>query len=242
MIWKKSLRLAIAGAALFLTVDLAFFSANLTKVMHGGWFPLTIALIVFVVLTTWQRGREIVTHNRTEEEGSLRAFIDELHEREPAVHRAPGTAVFLHPTKETTPLAMRANVEHNNSLHSSVVIVSIDTQKVPTVPESDRVVVDDLGYRDDGISHVRACVGFQDSVDVPRILTLAVQRGLERECEVSTASYFLSRITIVPTDALGMARWRKKLFVAVARNASSPVVYYSLPDERTVVMGSHVPF
>jgi KUP system potassium uptake protein len=137
---------------------------------------------------------------------------------------------------------MRANVEHNNSLHSSVVIVSIDTQKVPSVRESDRVVIDDLGYRDDGISHVHARVGFQDSIDVPRILTLAAERGLERECQVDTASYFLSRITIVPTDAPGMARWRKKLFVAVARNASNPVVYYGLPDERTVVMGSHVPF
>jgi KUP system potassium uptake protein len=242
VIWKKSTWMVLGGAALFLTVDLAFFSANLTKIMHGGWFPLTIALVVFVVLTTWQRGREIVTHNRTKEEGSLRAFIDDLHEREPAVHRAPGTAVFLHPTKETTPLAMRANVEHNNSLHSSVVIVSIDTQKVPSVRESDRVVIDDLGYRDDGISHVHARVGFQDSIDVPRILTLAAERGLERECQVDTASYFLSRITIVPTDAPGMARWRKKLFVAVARNASNPVVYYGLPDERTVVMGSHVPF
>jgi KUP system potassium uptake protein len=110
VLWKRSLWMVFAGAGLFLFVDLAFFSANVTKVLHGGWFPLMIALVVFVVLTTWQRGRELVTRNRTEE-GSLLAFVEELRELDP-LYRAAGTAVFLNATKETTPLAMRANVEH----------------------------------------------------------------------------------------------------------------------------------
>jgi KUP system potassium uptake protein len=232
----------IAGVALFLTVDLAFFAANLTKVQHGGWFPLTIAFVVYMVLMTWQKGREIVTRNRTEEEGPLRAFVEELRTLEPPVYRAPGTGVFLNATKETTPLAMRANVEHNNTLHRSAVIISIHTRNVPHVAEHDQVTIDDLGYQDDGISHVSAQLGFQDDIDVPRILRLAVRRGLEGQCDPNTASYFLSRMTIVLTDAPGMARWRKKLFLAVARNASDPVVYFGLPDDRTVAMGSHVKF
>jgi KUP system potassium uptake protein len=242
VLWHKPWWLVIAGAAIFLTVDLAFFSANLTKVLHGGWFPLTIAAAVFVVLMTWQRGRGIVTRNRTEEEGPLRAFVEELRAKDPPVYRCPGAAVFLTASKETTPLAMRANVEHNNTLHRSVVILSIDTLNVPHVPEADQAIIDDLGYRDDGISHVTARVGFQDHIDVPRILSLAVGRGLERDCDPSTASYFLSRMTIVTTDAPGMAKWRKKLFMAVARNSANPVVYFGLPDDQTVVMGSRVMF
>jgi KUP system potassium uptake protein len=240
--WKKPLWLVLAGAATFLTVDLAFFSANLTKVLHGGWFPLTIAAAVYVVLMTWQRGREIVTRNRSEEEGPLRAFIEELRAKDPPVHRCPGAAVFLTASKETTPLAMRANVEHNNTLHRSVVILSVDTLNVPHVPEVDRVIIDDLGYKDDGISHVTARVGFQDQIDVPRILSVAVARGLERDCDPATASYFISRMTIVPTDAPGLTKWRKKLFMAIARNSANPVTYYGLPDDRTVVMGSQVTF
>jgi KUP system potassium uptake protein len=241
-LWHRPLRVVIAGAVLFLTVDLAFFAANLTKVLHGGWFPLTIAFVVYMVLMTWQKGREIVTRNRTEEEGPLRAFIEELRAVDPPVYRAPGTGVFLNATKETTPLAMRANVEHNNTLHRNAVIMSIHTSNVPHVPEHDQVTIDDLGYQDDGISHVSAQLGFQDDIDVPRILGLAVRRGLEGQCDPNTASYFLSRMTIVSTDAPGMARWRKKLFLAVARNASDPVAYFGLPDDRTVAMGSHVKF
>jgi KUP system potassium uptake protein len=242
VLWNKPMRIVVAGAAAFLTVDLAFFSANLTKVLHGGWFPLTIAAAVFVVLTTWQRGREIVSRNRTEVEGPLGAFVEGLRGKDPPVYRAAGAAVFPHATKETTPLAMRANVEHNNTLHRSAVIVSIQTLNVPHVPEADQVIIDDLGYKDDGISHVTARVGFQDEHDVPRILELARERGLERDCDPVTASYFVSRMTIVPTGAPGMASWRKKLFVAIARNSANPVVYFALPDDRTVVMGSHVSF
>ena len=145
-------------------------------------------------------------------------------------------------SKKTTPLAMRAIVEHSNALHRNVVILSVETLKVPNLPESEQVTIDDLGYRDDGISHVVARVGFQDEIDVPRILALAVARGLEGNCDVDLASYFLSRMTIIPTDAPTMHRWRKKLFMAVARNASNPVTYFRLPDDRTVVMGSHVTF
>jgi KUP system potassium uptake protein len=238
-LWRRPLGLAIAGAALFLTVDLTFFAANLTKVLHGGWFPLSIALVVFVVLTTWQRGREIITRNRTEEEGPLRDFVEEVRALDPPAYRPPRTGVFLNANIETTPLALRANLEHNHVVHACVVILSVETLRVPHVAESERVSIDDLGYRDDGITHVTARFGFQDTIDVPGTLRMAAER-VEGAIQLDAATYFLSRITIVPTDAPGMRRWRKKLFVVVARNAANPVAYFGLPDERTVVIGSHI--
>jgi KUP system potassium uptake protein len=238
-LWGRPWWLVGLGLAAFLTVDLTFFVANLPKVLHGGWFPLLIALVVFVVLTTWQRGREIVTRNRTEEEGPLQAFVEEVHALDPPAYRPPRTGVFLNANRETTPLALRANLEHNRAVHANVVIVSVQTLRVPHVPLDERVTVDDLGYRDDGITHVTARFGFQDTIDVPRTLRSACAR-MEGDIDFDAVSYFVSRITLVPTDAPGMARWRKKLFTAIARNAADPVPYFSLPDERTVAMGSHV--
>jgi KUP system potassium uptake protein len=238
-VWNKPPWLAVTGCALFLMVDLTFFSANLTKVLHGGWFPLLIALVVFVVLTTWQRGREIVTANRTEEEGPLREFVEEVRAMEPPVYRAPSSAVFLNANIETTPLALRANVEHNHTIHACVVIMSIETERVPHVPVDERVSIDDLGYRDDGITHVTARYGFMDKIDVPSTLR-RVAGDVEGEFDLDRASYFLSRITIVRTDAPGMSRWRKRLFMAIARNAANPVTLFGLPDDRTVVLSSHI--
>ncbi len=215
------------------------FSASLTKIAHGGWLPLTIAVVIFVILTTWQRGREIVTRNRTEEEGPLRAFIEEIRETQPPVYRSPSTGIFLNANIETTPLALRANVEHNHTIHACVVIMSIETLRVPHVPLDERVTVDDLGYRDDGITHMTARIGFMDKIDVPATLRMAAE-DVEGELDLERASYFLSRITIVPIAAPGMARWRKKLFVAIARNAANPVVLFGLPDDQTVILSAHI--
>ena len=120
-----------------------------------------------------------------------------------------------------------------------MVIISVETLRVPHVPESERVSVDDLGYRDDGITHLTARFGFQDVIDVPATLRMAADQ-VEGEIDVDRASFFLSRITILPTKAPGMAMWRKKLFVVIARNAANPVAYFGLPDDRTVVMASHI--
>jgi KUP system potassium uptake protein len=240
MMWKKPLWMVLVGATSFLFVDLAFFSANLRKVVHGGWFPLSIALGVFTVLITWQRGRQIVTANRTAEEGPLQDFVEHLRSLDPPVYRAPGTAVFLNANIETTPLALRANVEHNHSLHESVVVLSIETMKVPHVSREERLKVDDLGYGDDGIAHVTARFGFQDEPNVPDTLRLAAEQGLECEIDVDECSYFLSRITIGETGEPGMARWRKRLFIAISKTSADPVEYFGLPLDRTVMMGSQI--
>jgi KUP system potassium uptake protein len=239
VVFKRSLRLAVTGAVAFLLVDLTYFAANLPKVVHGGWFPLLIAAVVFTVMTTWQKGREILTANRTELEGPLRAFVDEVHAADPPAFRPPGTAVFLNANITTTPLALRANFEHNRTMHQNVVIVSVVVDRVPHVREVERVMVDDLGYADDGIVHLTAHHGFQDDVDIPRTLRRAAKR-LEGDIDVSGASYFISRMTIVMTRRPGMARWRKRLFVAMTRNTSNPVAYFGLPDDRTVVVGASV--
>jgi KUP system potassium uptake protein len=240
VLWRKPGWLVALGAAVFFTVDLAFLGANLTKVAHGGWFPLTIGAAVFTVLSTWKRGSAQVHAARIKEEGSLRSFVEELRAMEPPLVRVPGTAVYLNARRETTPLALRAGVEHTHAMHEAVVIISIETTRAPYVPESERLVVDELGYADDGITHITARFGFQDTPDVPRLLALAAEAGLECEVDVENAVYFLSQVTTVPTAAPGMARWRKRLFVAMARNAASPVEYFRLPADRTITLGSTI--
>ncbi len=229
VLWRKPGWLVALGAAVFFTVDLAFLGANLTKVEHGGWFPLTVGAAVFTVLSTWKRGSARVHAARVEEEGSLRSFVEELRTLEPPTVRVPGTAVYLNARRETTPLALRAGVEHNFAIREAVVIISIETLKAPYVPESERLVVDELGYADDGIMHLTARYGFQDTPDVPRLLALAAATGLECEVDVEGAVYFLSQVTVTPTAAPGIAGWRKRLFVAMSRNAASPVDYFHLP-------------
>jgi KUP system potassium uptake protein len=236
--WGKPLWLVVGGASAFLAVDLLFLAANLTKITHGAWLPLLIAVTVFTVLTTWQRGRSLVTERREQREGSLRAFVDMLHDRRPPLQRVPGTAVFLNRNKSTTPLAMRANVEHNQILHQHVVILSIETLPVPHVAAVDRLVVDDLGYTDDGIAHLDARFGYMDEPNVPAALRLAGEAGLECPLEVDEASYFLSTIELRVGDAPGMTRWRKRLFVATSRITADAAEYFGLPRERTVIMGS----
>ena len=141
--WRWPWPMVAAGAAFLLTVDLLFFAANLTKLVSGAWLPLLIAIAAFTVMTTWQKGRELVTRQRQRDEGQLRAFVDHLHAMKPPLHRVPGTAVFLNRGQDTAPLALRANVEHNQVLHEHVVILAIETVPVPHVPAAERIVVDD---------------------------------------------------------------------------------------------------
>jgi len=233
-----SLRRTVAGATAFAIVDLAFLGANLPKLLHGGWLPLLVAAGAYVVLTTWQEGRRLISARREQAEGPLDAFIADLHAHPDGVARVPGTAVFLNRGDATTPLAMRANVVHNHSLHQHAVIVSLETLPRPRVPADERLVISDLGYADDGILHITARFGFQDVPRVPDVLRAAVQAGLECPLEVGEASYFLSKIELVLTDAPGMARWRKRVFLATSHLATDPVDYFALPRDRTLVVGS----
>jgi KUP system potassium uptake protein len=232
-------QLAMAAVG-FGGVELTFLSGNLSKVAHGGWLPLLIAIIVFTVMTTWRRGREIVAANRRTQEGSLAEFVEEL--RGCGLHRIPGIAVFPHPGKETTPLALRANVRHNEVLHQGVLVVSMSAANVPHVLPRDRFAVDDLGDPEDRIQYLAVRVGFSDEPNLPEALVQAREAGLLEPgiTEVEEASYFLSRGPVRLTSASGMRRWRKVLFLFLAHNAADPTAYFCLPVDRTVTMGSSV--
>ncbi len=239
-LWHKPAWVVVAGCLAFLGLDLAFFGANLPKVVEGGWFPLAVALALFAVLTTWRKGQRLLTPRREKQEGRLRDFVEEIRSMDPPIYRAPGTAVFLHAGKQTTPLALRENVDHNRVLHESVVIVSIDTAGRAHLPGAECLRVDDLGHGDDGISHVTARFGFRDEPNVPEALRLPAAHSLERDIDLGNVTYFLSKMTIVPTDAPGMGAWRKKLFMAISHAAASPADYYGLPGDRIVTISSHI--
>jgi len=240
MRWRAPLWLVAIGGGALLLVDGLFLAANLTKLASGAWLPLLIGVITFTVLMTWQRGRGIVTRQRERYEGPLRAFIDELHAITPPPVRVPGTAVFLNRNKATTPLAMRACVEHLHALHEHVVILTIETMPVPYVALADRLVIDDLGSKDDGVTHVGARFGYMDKPDVPEVLRLVETADIECPLEVDQASYFLSTIELRRGDVPGLARWRKGLFLATSRIAADAAEYFGLPRDRTIIMGSQV--
>jgi KUP system potassium uptake protein len=238
--WRWPLWIVLAGGGALIAIDLLFFAANLTKLTHGAWLPLLIGIVTFTIFTTWQRGRELVTRHRVREEGPLPEFIEQLHAMKPPLHRVPGTAVFLNRGKATAPLAMRANVEHNEILHEHVLILSIETMPAPHIPEAERLQIDDLGYTDDNITYVAARFGYMDKTDVPRLLSLTREAGLESPLDDDRLSYFVSRIELVPGQAPGMSRWRKRLFIATSRITADAADSFRLPRERTVIMGSRI--
>lgn len=238
--WHTPKWVLIAGATPLLLVDLLFLAANLTKLVHGGWLPLLIGLTAFTVMITWQRGRAIVTAERKKREGSLSEFIDELRDNPSATVKVPGTAVFLNRGKETAPLAMRANVEHNHVRHEHVLILAIQTEPVPRVADDKRIVVDDLGYSDDGISHVTVRFGYIETPNLPAVLRALDPGTTEGRLDLEHASYFLSKIELRRGDAPTMADWRKRLFIATSHITADAAEHFGLPRERTVIMGSHI--
>jgi KUP system potassium uptake protein len=252
LLWHKPRGLIILGAATFLTIDGAFFLSSLSKVIHGGWLPLVMASGVFLVLLTWRQGSQIVTANRRKVEGPLRDFIEEVDWRGSPVREVSGMSVFLNPDQQTTPLALRVNVGLNGVLHERVIITCVEIERVPHVPESERVVLepgilfsaatgDPLGPSADRFSRLTVRFGFLDQPDVPAAVRVAAERGLiDVRGNVDDAFYFLSRMSIVPNDAPVMSPWRKKLFVTMARNAADPAEYFRLPESRTVSMSGRV--
>ena len=238
--WRTPLWIVVIGGGALLFVDLMFVAANSTKLVHGAWLPLVIGVAAFVVMTTWQRGREVVTRERETEEGPLREFVDGLSDRKPRLLRVPGTAVFLNRGKETAPLAMRANVDHNHVLHEHVIIMAINTVSVPRVADSERANVDALGYADDGIVHVTANFGYMETPNVPHVLRLLDPSQTEGRIAVDGANYFLSNIELVMGTAPTMSPWRKRLFIATSHVTADAAEHFGLPRDRTVILGSRI--
>jgi KUP system potassium uptake protein len=241
LLWQRPIWQIALGVVAFLTVEVTFFAANLTKIVHGGWLPLVIAASVFLILTTWRKGRDLVTDRRNRMEGPLHEFVQHLNAGDPPAVRVSGTAVFLHGNPATTPLALSANVRHNHVVHDNVVIMSIQTERVPRIRDAERLRSERLGDPYDGISVLTARFGFQEDTDVPTTLRLAYHMNLlERDCDPRNASYFLSQIAVVRGETHVMMPWRKALFITLVRNAANPVDYFRVPDERTVIMGERI--
>jgi KUP system potassium uptake protein len=194
----------------------------------------------FTVMTTWQRGRQIVTRERDRAEGPLPAFIEQLRENQLPLTRVPGTAIFLNRGKTTAPLAMRANAEHNHVLHEHVVIMAIETLPVPRVAQAHRIEVDNLGHAGDGIVHVNARFGYTETPDIPATLRLLDPAQTEGPISIDEASYFLSKMELKRGPVRTMAPWRKRLFIGTSYITADAAEYFGLPRDRTVIMGSRI--
>jgi len=191
-------------------------------------------------MTTWQRGRAVVTAERENSEGPLREFVHQLRSGELVAREVPGTAIFLNRGNRTAPLALRANVEHNQVRHAHVVILSIETEPVPRVADDQRAFVDDLGYGDDGITYVTAKFGYMETPDVPAALATLDPEETEGHIDLDNASYFLSKIELRAGEADTMAPWRKHLFIATSHITADAAEFFNLPRDRTVIIGAHI--
>src|ERR1700731_2945185 len=235
--WRAPMWLILVGGGALLSVDLLFFAANLTKIVHGAWLPLLIAVVVFPIMTSWQIGSTIVTRKRETAEGPLQAFVDQLS-RHRGLVRVPGTAVFLKRGGKTAPLALRANVENTHVLHEHVVIVTIETRPIPRVSDSDRIDIEPLGDPHDGIIYVIARFGYMETPDVRHALHLLEATKTEGSISTDDASFFLSKIELTNSREPTMPAWRKNLFIATSRLSTDATEHFRLPPARTLIVGS----
>jgi len=229
--WPRPLAFLVTG--IFLIVDVAFFGANALKIAHGGWLPLVIGTLLFTLMTTWKTGRQIVAQRLTARAEPLEEFIARLAERPPA--RVPGTAVFMTAQPRGTPPALAHNLHYNKVMHEHVITLLVTTQPVPHVAEEDRITVRELGY---GISDMVVRYGFMEDPNVPEALAVGRERGLK--LDDSDVTYFLGRETLIVTKSPGMAMWRERLFVLMARNAVRATGFFRLPPERVIELGVQV--
>ena len=231
--WGWGWQRAVALFACFLVVELTFLYANVLKIPDGGWFPLMIGSLVFLLMSTWKRGGQLLSSRTSGEAIDLDIFIDALMISPPT--RVEGTAVFLTSRNDRVPNSMLHNLMHNKVLHERVLVVSVEVFDVPYVPEIDRVEIHQLKgnfYR------INVQYGFKDDPNIPQALALCAQQGLE--IDMMSTSFFLGRATLVPKIGSEMAYWREKLFVLLFRNASSATSFYKIPTNRVVELGTQV--
>jgi KUP system potassium uptake protein len=231
--WKYPFWWCLAATGFFFAVDLAFWASNLLKLFEGGWFPLLIASIIMMFMLTWRDGRAILYEKRKEDALDLSSFLDAVFLSPPT--RVEGTAVFLTSGKGAVPNAMLHNLKHNKVLHKQNLFVNVQNHEVPWIEEKERLEIAAIG---NDCWQVVIHYGFKDDPDVPGALSHLNGMG----CEISpmTTSYFLSRDSIVPTVAGGMAQWREKLFAQMHLNASSAADFLNLPSNSVVELGSKI--
>jgi KUP system potassium uptake protein len=228
-------RIAAGAVTLaFLAGDLAFLTANYFKIAAGGWFPLLIATIVFTLMTTWRRGREILSAKLREGALSPEIFINSLRTRPPV--RVPGTAVFMHRDPEAVPASLLHSLKHYKALHQRVILLTILSEDVSHFDAEERFTIEDLG---EGIHRLQARYGYMEDVDVPALLERAAEQGLH--VPPMDTTYFLGRETLIVTGRRrGMTHWREKLFASMTRNAESAARFFRLPPNRVVELGAQI--
>jgi KUP system potassium uptake protein len=219
--------------AVFLLIDSAFFGANALKIVDGGWVTLAVAALLFTLMTTWKTGRRLVAERLTARAIPLEHFIEMVVAAQPV--RVPGTAVFMTAQPVGTPPALAHNLRHNKVLHEHVVVLTVSTAQQPHVADDERISIEALGH---DLYNVRVQYGFMEDPDVPAALRQAYERGVPLDPDDLT--YFLGRETIIVTRRKGMAIWREKLFVVMARNAVRATAFFRLPPERVVELGVQV--
>lgn len=231
LMWKWHWTLVIAVAGFFLTVDIAFFAANAIKIPEGGWFPIAMGLISFTVLTTWRRGRRLVSQEMAKQSIPMEDFITAIDD----VHRVNGTAVFMTSSKEGVPPALLHNLKHNQVLHERVVLVTVQTADTPHVNDMDRIYLHRMGK---GFMRVIVRYGFMESPDIPAVLEQCKHQG--ERFDMMETTFYLSRETIVPSMTKRMTLLRARLFALMSKNATSASDFFQIPTNRVVELGTQL--
>ncbi len=233
--WRWPLWRVVALTAAFLTVDLGFFGANVAKIVHGGWVPIAIATALFVVMTTWKRGRETLGDLLGRGSLPLELLLADVARKKP--HRVRGTAVFMTSDSGGAPVVLLHHLKHNQVLHEEVILLSVRSAEVPDVDPAEQVRVEPMG---EGFYRVVATFGFMETPNVPAVLARARASGVR--AAPATTSYYLGRERLLPTGPSRMARWRKWIFVLMSRNAQSATEFFGLPSNRVVELGAQIEF
>lgn len=231
-LWRWKPWVVFGIGSVLLTVDMAFFLANAAKIPYGGWFPLVMGVGIFTLLTTWKRGRDILSVCMQEIAMPIETFIQSISN---GVVRVPGTAVFLTHTLGGAPSSLLHNMKHNKVLHERVVMLTVKTESVPYVPTEQRVTLRDLGS---GFHWITVYYGFMQRPDLPHALKHVERLGFP--IDMMDTSFFLSRETLISTGRPGMARWRENLFAWMTRNAVSAMDFFKIPSNRVVELGSQI--
>jgi KUP system potassium uptake protein len=229
--WPPAVVVAVFGA--FLAIDLAFLSANSLKILAGGWFPIALAAVIWLLMATWRRGREVMFERLYRGAPSLRSFLASLSLHPPT--RVPGTAVFLTANPVTVPRALLHNLKHNKVWHERIVVLKVETADVPRVPGAERLAVEHLGAN---VHRVLVRYGFMERPDVPDALR-SCQLGPPEPTLMDT-SFFLSRETLVPAAQPDLPRWREQIFIHMANAALDATRFFRLPPDRVVEIGTRV--
>jgi KUP system potassium uptake protein len=232
-LWNWPTWLALAIATPLTLIDIAFLSSNALKIPEGGWFPILIGIVVFTLLTTWKRGRVVLMERLADDAMPLDLFIQSIEASPPI--RVPGTAVFLTATPNRVPHALLHNLKHNKVLHERIVLLTVVTRDIPFVNDDERDEIKPLGCN---FFKMTADYGFKEDPDVPALLEETGRKGFS--FDMMETSFFVSRETLIPTVAPGMALWRELLFVSMSKNAIKASEFFQIPTNRVVELGTQV--